>query len=193
LCVLARITAQELAASEPIFRWWREMGNPAPLLLTAEEARTSTDCFPIEFIDMRESRRVLHGEDVIEGMEVGQTFYRAMVEHELRAKLLRLRQKAAGVLADRELLRRLMADSVSTFLVLTRHALRLGGQSVSTHKREIAETAQRAFGLDAAPFLALLDLREHKVKSKDVDPVPLFQSYLEQIHVVITAVDRLEK
>ena len=52
LCVLKDVTPDALAASEPVFRWWREMGNPAPLLLSEEEVRTSTDCFPMEFHDI---------------------------------------------------------------------------------------------------------------------------------------------
>ena len=61
LCVLTRVTPAELAASAPIFEWWRSLGNPPPLLLSEEEVRTSTDCFPIEFHDMQERRRVLFG------------------------------------------------------------------------------------------------------------------------------------
>ena len=63
LCVLTRITPAELAALGPIFEWWRALGNPSPLLLSEEELRTSTDCFPIEFHDMQERRRVLFGKD----------------------------------------------------------------------------------------------------------------------------------
>ena len=65
LCVLTRVTPAELAGSEPIFKWWRALGNPSPLLLSEEELRTSTDCFPIEFHDMQERRRVLFGPDLI--------------------------------------------------------------------------------------------------------------------------------
>ncbi len=130
LCVVKEISPRELAEAGPILRWWREHGNPAPLLLSAEEARNATDCFAIEFHDIQERRRVLYGEDVVGGIEIDECFYRAQVEHELRAKLLRLRQKAAGVLADKELLRGLLADSVSTFCVLFRHALRLAGHDL---------------------------------------------------------------
>src|SRR5258707_15707926 len=69
LCVLSRVTPAELAASEPVFKWWRD-GNPSPLLLSEEEVQTSTDCFPIEFHDMQERRRVLYGKDVIEKLEI---------------------------------------------------------------------------------------------------------------------------
>ena len=38
LCVLTRVTPAELADSEPIFKWWREQGNPSPLLFSEDEA-----------------------------------------------------------------------------------------------------------------------------------------------------------
>src|SRR5512144_158962 len=63
LCVLTDVTPRDLAASEATFRWWREKGNPAPLLLSEQEVRTSTDCFPIEFYDMKRQRKVLAGKD----------------------------------------------------------------------------------------------------------------------------------
>jgi hypothetical protein len=70
------------------------------------------------------------------------------VEHDLRAKVLRLRQKAAGTLSDPGLLRRLLADSVSTFCVLLRHALALHGVAVAARKREIVERAVEHLSLD---------------------------------------------
>jgi predicted nucleotidyltransferase len=191
LCVLTRITPAELAASEPIFKWWQD-GNPSPLLLSEEEVRTSTDCFPIEFHDMQERRRVLFGSDVIEKLEIDKTFYRAQVEHELRAKLLRLRQKAAGVLGDKPVLLRLMMESASNFLVLSRHALLLSGITTGWQKREVARNLA-ALQVDASPFDTLLDLRERKKKPGDVDVESLFANYLKQIETVVAHVDRLEK
>jgi hypothetical protein len=192
-CVLSEVTPRALEESEPVFRWWREQHQPSPLLMSDDEMRRSTDCFPIEFMDMRERRKVLFGEDVIEGLEVEPVFYRAQVEHDLRAKLLRLRQKAAGVLSNKALLVRLMADSVATFCVLGRHALRLAGQTAPWNKREIAAECERHFGLDAASFHTLLDLREGKTKPRDLDAVELFGVYLKDITALVHAVDRLER
>ncbi len=192
LCVLTRVTPAELADSEPIFKWWRALGNPSPLLLSEEEVRGSTDCFPIEFHDMQERRRVLFGPDVIETLVIDKSFYRAQVELELRSKLLRLRQKAAGVLSDKQALLRLMIDSVSNFLVLGRHALLVSGTSVGWQKRDIARSLV-SIGADASPFDTLLDLREQKKKSGEVDPEALFASYLREIETVVAHIDRLEK
>ncbi len=193
LCVLRRVTPSELGAAEPIFHWWREKDNPAPLLLSVEEVRNSTDCFPIEFHDIKERRRILHGDDIVTDLEIDDSFYRAQVEYQLRAKLLRLRQKGAGVMHDKDLLLRLLAESVSTFCVLIRHALRLHGVEAAFAKREIMEQAREQFSISPAPFLSLLDVREERIKARSLDPAGVYRDYLEQIEAVVKVVDRLEK
>ncbi len=189
LCVLRGITPAELRDAEPVCRWWREQGNPAPLLMSEAEVRTSTECFPIEFHDMKDRRKVLAGVDVIADLTIDDSSYRAQIEYQLRSKLIRLRQKAAGMLSDKDLLRRLMADSVSTFCVLIRHALRLAGHATRSNRREIIEEAERRLQIDAKPFLKLISLREGKIKPAEIDPAPLLEAYLAQIGAVIEKVD----
>ncbi len=201
LCVLSRITPVQLGATEAVFRWWRAQGNPSPLLLTRHEAETSTDCFAIEFQDIKEHHRILYGADVVSALVIDRCFYRAQVEHDLRAKLLRLRQKAASVLSDKDALCRLLADSVSTFCVLFRHALILhgagagdgnGNGNAPAKKREIIARAQETFAIDPAPFLTLLDQRGERGKTRSAEAVTLLASYMNEIGKVIDAVDALE-
>lgn len=193
LCVLRQITPDQLRASETVFRWWREQGNPSPLLLTAHEMRTSTDCFAIEFHDLRDHHRILHGEDLVSGLEIDDSFYRAQVEHDLRARLLRLRQKASGILSDNEILLRLLMDSVSTFCVLIRHSLLLHGFEAPGRKRDVVARAQEHFGIDPEPFVTLLNLREGKGNPKATEPEKLLAAYMKQIGEVIDRVDVLAK
>jgi hypothetical protein len=193
LCVLSEISPRELAAGEDIFRWWREQGSPSPLLLTENELLTSTDCFAIEFHDIQRQHRLLHGKDVINTLAIDDSFYRAEVEHDLRAKLLRVRQKAGGMLSNPDLLRRMLLDSVSTFCVLFRHALILRGIDAPVLKRDVIQLAREVFAFDATPFEKLLDVREGRLKPREIDPVLLLASYLTAISQVIDAVDKIEK
>ncbi len=196
LCVLSLITPTQLGATEAIFRWWRERGNPSPLLLTAHEVESCTDCFAIEFQDIKEHHRILYGADVVSALTIDRSFYRAQVEHELRAKLVRLRQKASGILSDKDVLLRLLADSISTFCVLFRHALILhgdDGHAVPARRRDIIDRTQQRFAIDPAPFRTLLDHREERVKPKDVEPKTLLAAYLSEIGKVIDAVDLLQR
>ena len=193
LCVLKTIGPEELRITEPLIHWWRSLENQAPLFLTEEELHNSTDCFAIEFHDIVECHRVLSGRDVVAGLSIDDSFYRGQVEHELRAKLLRLRQKAGGMLSDKGMLVRLMAESVSTFCNLSRHALRLAGVPAPMHKREAITACQGQFGIDPAPFYTLLDLREGAKKPRELDPPALLAAYMQQIEALTGAVDRLAK
>ncbi len=193
LCVLNQISPAELALGEPILRWWHEAGNPAPLLLTAEEVRTSTDCFPMEFHDMKQHRRVLHGADVIEGLEVDNKYYRAQVEQELRAKQLRLRQRGAEVLSQPARLQRLMTDSVSTFCVLGRHALVLKGDRAYWNKGELVAELGRAAGKQLGAIDEILALRTSQKRAAGPETVSLFGRYLQEIAALVHFVDTLQQ
>ncbi len=191
LCVLKDITPGELAAGEPIMKWWKDQGNPTPLLLSEEEVYNSADSFPIEFRDMQQRRRVLFGTDPIADLAIHNTHYRTQVEHELRAKLLRLRQQGAAILSDNAALLALCADSVTTFCVLARHALTLAGRTPSSDRRESVRQLAATIPADLSSFETLLDVRESK-GPKQLDPMELFAQYLVSIGKVITFVDGLK-
>lgn len=193
LCVLKSISPEELSRSEPIFHWWRGKENPPPLLLTAEEVRTSSDCFPMEFHDMQEYRRVLFGEDVIQSLEIDRSFYRAQVEHELRAKQIRLRQKAAEVLKDSKRLSRLLVDSISTFCVLGRHALILSGHEARWKKREIVAALEDAMKLSLQGASEILALRAAGRNAARDEAVQLLARYLEEMDALVRFVDAIAK
>jgi hypothetical protein len=142
---------------------------------------------------MQQNHRILHGKEVIAGLTVERTFYRAQVERELRAKLLRLRTKAAPILSEKEPLARLLAESLSTFCVLFRHALILHGVAAPNSKRAVIGNAGEVFHMDPKPFLQLLDVREDQTKLKSIDAPQLLASYLRELSIVVDAVDRIEK
>jgi hypothetical protein len=193
VCALTRLSPEELALAEPIVRWWRDQKNPAPLLLTVEEIKTSGDCFPMEFHDMREHRRVLYGPDLIAETKVDRVFYRAQVEHELRSKQIRLRQKAAEVLSDSPRLVRLLTDSVSTFCVLGRHALLLNGNPGQWKKREILSSLETVLGRPFPAFGEILALRETGSTPPAARTTTLLESYLHEIDALVGFVDGLAK
>ncbi|MFL6463770.1 MAG: hypothetical protein ACJ73N_05100 [Bryobacteraceae bacterium] len=193
LCVLRQLSVEELGACEPIFRWWEGNGNLPPLLLTAEEVQASTDCFPMEFSDMREHRTVLYGADVIESLEIDRSFYRAQVEHELRAKHIRLRQKAANVLSAPDKLLKLLVVSLSTFCVLGRHALVLSGQEARFQKAEILAALEQRMGRRLDASTEILTLRSAPKQPSSSHVRMLLERYLEEMGSLVRFVDGLDR
>jgi predicted nucleotidyltransferase len=192
LCVLKQVMPRELTEGEPVLNWWRDKGYPSPLLMSEDEVHNSADSFPIEFHDMKERRRVLYGLDVIADLTVDKQNYRTQVEHDLRSKLLRLRQQGASQLSQPASLLALCADSVSTFCVLGRHALELRGEKPKSDRRAVVRQLGEVLNADMKSFQILLDIREDKSGADLGDPGELFAQYLVCIDRLIAFVDDLD-
>src|SRR5262245_33180384 len=92
LVVVDSLDATKLAAASAASRAWAEAGNPAPLTMTTSEWRGSSDIFPMEYADVLERHRVLHGEAPFEGIQVDLRDLRLQLEQEAMGKLIKLRQ-----------------------------------------------------------------------------------------------------
>ena len=193
LCVVKQVTPRELGEGEPVLRWWSQHHHSAPLLMSEEEIYNGSDSFPIEFRDIKDRRKVLFGVDVIADVNVSQKNHRVLVEHELRSKLLRLRQQGARVLSNPVELLNLCVDSVATFCVLGRHALIAAGIDPKSEKRAIVRQLGATIVMDVKPMELLLDIREDRSGSDPGDPGELFASYLQCIQRMVEYVDRLEE
>jgi predicted nucleotidyltransferase len=190
LCVFTGIAPRELAASEEVCRWWKERAKSTLLLIEEREVTESANCFAVEFTDIQRWHRLLYGKDVVSSLAIGRESYRAQIEHDLRANLLRLRRKAAGMMAHPDLLRRLLLDSVSTFCVLFRHALMLRGVEAPARKREVIALARAHLQIDLAAFDKLIDVREGRIQARSLDPDALLGPYLDGIRETIARMER---
>jgi predicted nucleotidyltransferase len=192
LCVLRVVGVPELRKAEKAVEWWVGQKQPPPLMLSSEEAANASDAFPVEFLDMRESHRVLFGKDVVSGIEVSTRNHRQQVEHELRTGLLRLRARYLTVQRQDKEVVDLMARSITTFATLARHSLILAGeQNVPLRKREAFAAATKRFRLNPLPFETVLQLREGTQTLSGEHAHSLFASYLEQVTRLAQAVDKL--
>ena len=142
---------------------------------------------------MQEHRRVLHGTDVIQNLAIDRSFYRAQVEHELRAKQIRLRQKAAELLGDAERLSKLLTDSLSTFCVLGRHALILSGHAPRWKKEEILSALHKVLGKRLDGANAILAIRATGKPVADSESSSLLAKYLDETDTLVRFVDGLDR
>jgi hypothetical protein len=191
LCVMNELSSAAMRSLGAVLRWWTDLKYPAPLFFTRAELQAAADVFPIEMLDIKERRTVLHGEDPFQQLEISMALHRIQLEHELRTKLLLLRQHYMNVSDDPARVRHLLLDSVSNFLALFRHVLIAMGETAPQSKIEAARLLSVRQGFDPAPLEQLLHVRERKLKAEDLDPNPVFEGYLLAIEKVIQGVDSL--
>src|ERR1700681_4306450 len=162
LCVLGSLSVEELSRVAPVVRWWVvEQEEPAPLFFTAEELRQSADVFSIELRDMQDSRRVLFGADLIDGLRVPVNLHRVQVEHELRTVLLKLRNSYFSAPGNAQELTPILRKSFSSVLALLRHVIIAFGEEPPAALRDIIKRATALTHSDASAFETILRLREH--------------------------------
>lgn len=190
LCLVKALDAAALSDLSPAARWWARKGHPAPLVFTREELERSADVFAIELTDIKESHRILLGEDPFPSLSVPMDLHHLQVERELRNGLVRLREHYLGVGSDRKQLLALMTRSASSFAALFRHALLALGEQPPAQKRDAVRRLADVLHFDSAPFDTLLDLREGKRRASSVDAEALFRTYLEGITRVVGEIDQ---
>jgi len=189
LCVLRDCSFTALQALAPVAKWWDHQKQPPPLCMTRKELERSTDVFTIELLDMQQHHRVLFGDNVVEGFRISMHVHRVQVEYELREKLILLRQQILLASGNQSRLWELTLHSVPSFGTLFRHALIALGDDAPVSRREALQALSTKMGFDLSSVYQLLDVREHKADSKNIDINELSGRYLAAIEKVAAAVD----
>jgi predicted nucleotidyltransferase len=190
LCIVGRATSQDLEDLHPAAEWWARQGNHPPLVFTLDELTRSADVFAIELLDMKQSHRILFGEDFLTNLDVPLRQHRLQVERELRTNWLRLRQTVLTAPLSHKAHLAIMSQSVSAFCALFRHALLAVGQPMPATKREAVAAIAAFTGADPSGFNSMLDLREGTKKPGQVDVEGSLNSYVEFVEIVTNEVDR---
>jgi hypothetical protein len=194
LIVLQRITVEDMRVSHTTMRDWLAHRQPIPVYFTVEELKRAADVFPIEFLQMEQARKVLHGRDPFEFVDISQANLRHQTEYELRTKLIQLRRLYVPASTSGEKLSALMSDSLASFAALFRAVLILHGQKPPLGKADSVRATAHLLGLDESPFERIFELRSKTAaKLFETEANTVFSAYTTQIERVIEAVDRIDK
>ena len=194
LIVLQRITVEDMRVSHTAMRDWLAHRQPMPVYFTVEELKRAADVFPIEFLQMEQARKILHGRDPFEFVDISRANLRHQTEYELRTKLIQLRRLYIPASTSGEKLSALMSDSLASFAALFRAVLILNGQKPPVGKADSVRATAHLLGLDESPFERIFELRSKTAaKLSETEANTIFSAYMTQIERVIEAVDRIDK
>ena len=188
LIVVSDLTPRTLERLSGPVRRWERSGQPMLRLLSPAIIRESADVFPIEFLDLQTSHRVLHGGDPFVTLEVQLNHLRGQCERELREKMMRLREAYIETHDAPQALVRLLTESYSTFVALFRGCLRLHGDPVPVHNEEVATAFARAADIDRGPFDEVAQLKHGEAPRSDLSA--LFGRYYDALTAAVARVDR---
>jgi len=192
LVIVDALDPAHLAAASATARAWTESGNPAPLTMTMAEWRGSSDIFPMEYADILERHRVLHGDAPFDGIRVDTHDLRLQLEQEAMGKLLRLRQ---GVLAsgnDQSRQIELLAASVSAIMIIFRAFLRLHGGTPPKDNIALSDEVAKRAGFDATAFNRVVRHVRGEAPLKSAEAGDVLGGYLRGMEQLVSYLDRYQ-
>lgn len=190
LVLVDALDARRLEAVGAVVRAWSEAGNPPPFALTIDEWRRSADIFPMEYADMLERHRVLHGESPFEGIRVDPADLRWQLELEAMGKLLHLRQGVLAVGNDGRRQLDLLVASKGAILAILRAVLRLHGRTPARDTTAVCREAAQLAGFDAAPFERLVRHVRKEAVIRPAEAGEVLAAYVQGMEQLVAHLDR---
>jgi len=162
-----------------------------PLFMTQNYIVSSTDIFPIEFLDMQENYLVLCGKDVLKDIHIDTRNLRFQCEQELKAKLINSRQLYLKINKDKVALRNLLFKSFTSILHILRNVLRLKAKLPAYKKEDIIKELSVEFQIDMNIWEKILAAKTKQIKLNSKDTEQLFISFVRELEKVTDIVDKL--
>jgi len=192
LAITEKIKFSNISKLSKLFNKWVRHGNKLPLFFTKAEFLQSCDIFPIEYLDMKDNHKTLFGEDPFVHLIINDKHLRHELEAELTGKLLKLRQQY--MVADyKSETRRLLIGSISTFLLLFRHLIRLYGITPPLRRLDALNFLSNKLGIKSQVFITVYNIKQGDKEAKKQDPDLLMEEYIAEIEKICKIVNDLDK
>jgi predicted nucleotidyltransferase len=163
----------------------------APLFFSRDYISSSLDVFPIEFLDMKENYLLLSGEDVLKDINIDLKNLRFQCEHELKSKLIQLRQLFLRKNKDLAALKDILFKTANSSMHILRNLVRIKGKEPAYMKQDIVKQVKDILPIDSQIWEKILAARNKQIKLPKEEIKQLFVEFTADLEKVVAAVDRL--
>ncbi len=191
IVVLKNIEFSDLKKSLKVVNEGRKKGIVVPLFFTEEYIRSSTDVFPIEFLEIKQNYRVVYGEDLFRQLPVNPKNTRLQCEQQIKGGLIRLRQVYLEIGMKEKEIRNLLISSFTSLIPIFKYILKLNDSNFETNKREIIiEKLNKEFNVSKEVFLTVWKLKKGEKVQQDIET--LFSQYTSELRKLSLIIDRMK-
>jgi hypothetical protein len=191
MIVLSEVGIERLDRAFKIVKKWRKRNVAIPVFLTENYVETSTDVFPIEYLNFKSNYVPVYGKDILKDLSFKPEFIRLQCEREIKGKLLLLREAYLETSGKGRALKDVISQSIRTFVAIFEALLHVKGLELPKEKLQIIRATAQAFDLDSSVFEKLLDVKDDKIKPGEDEMRGLFQKYLAEVRKLSKQVDTL--
>jgi predicted nucleotidyltransferase len=191
MIILTEQGIKDLDKSFSLVKKWAKRNVAIPLFLTEGYIETSTDVFPIEYLNFKRRYIVVYGKDVLGGLSLKKELIRLQAEREIKGKLLLLRESYLGSSGRKAGLQGIINQSLHAFMAIFHALLFMKDIDTPEGVRSFITMLCNTFSLDSSVFMKLIDIREGNIKPDEKELNRIFKDYLSEIHKLSKIVDEL--
>jgi len=162
----------------------------APLVLSEDDVRRSTDVFPIKFLGMQRHHRILYGKDVLADLQISREHLRLRCEQEIKNLMIRLHQLYLQRSDSSKRMEETMLAAIPSFLISLGVLVELQADAAPTTNDTIVANAER-LGLDVGPLRTGLTRKRGQKKLKAGELKALYVAFMKMVRQAAEMVDQL--
>ena len=159
--------------------------------MTKAFINASLDCYPIEFLNMKNNYILIYGDNILEQIDVSPENLRLQIERELKGKLILLRQGYLEAQGKPRQLKNLISRSFTAFISIFNAMLYYKHDVAPRERRDTIKELGKIFEIDAEAFLQCADIKEGKNNLSSKEIVGLFTKYVEEVANMCNIIDSL--
>jgi len=191
MIVLTDAGIENLDQALKVVSKWQKRRVAIPLFLTEAYIETSTDVFPIEYLNFQGNHVLVYGKDVLNGLSFNPENVRLQCEREIKGKLLLLREAFMETSGRGRPLKDVISHSIGAFMAIFRAMLFLKEEAPPKENRDLIRAAGEAYGLQTRVFERLLDIKEQRTKINEAELRRLYKDYLSTVRHLSRMVDEM--
>ena len=170
----------------------RRRGLTAPLFMTPSYINMSLDTFPMEFMMMKNTRRVLYGEDVLADLAFEREDLRRECEYQLKGKLLTIRQAYLERGTSRRGLEDLIKRSLRSLIPVFQAMLNVKtGNPPPLKKEAVMAGMAEEFDIDVRAFLEVFRDKKTDGRIAGKSAEIFLEEFLAQLERLSEIIDKL--
>jgi len=189
LLFLASYDVALLKQYSAVHKRWSKEQIVVPLFLTRDDLQSAASVFPLEFLDIHDSHRVLWGQDPFVGFKVETRHLTGEVLQSLRANLLRVRQRFVEGGGTEEAVTILLPLSITALLPVLRGIQRLVGRPVLSHGEPLVKDMEILCDVELPGLRDALLLKRGQISPGQKEVPRLMDRYLDSLSRLVTAVE----
>ncbi len=185
MVIIENLSGVDLRACSTAVKKWIKGGNPSPVFMDKTEWFHSADVYAMEYSDIKDTHRILYGEDLISGITVDKDNIRFQCEQETKNLLMRFRQFYLENADNPKRLKDSFIPLTKTCNAIFKAILRVKFTNVPDEKSDIIKKVGEITGLNTGTYEKLLCYKRKQCKMNNKEIIEFADEIVSSITILL--------